>query len=193
MQHMQERPVEQQRECGIDARLQQIERQEHRAQQRNDLRAGNAHVKRGDQIIPQQHADGHRSDGADQSECSAENIAALFVDERCGAGKCCTCYNVHDHADQAGLADEQLQYTGDNAAGECGKRAVEEPGERQENILRLIAQEADDGHLDKQHGNVADGAQQRKDGQLPDSGCILCAVHRHSGSGSFHGNLSFLA
>lgn len=189
---MQERPVQQQRDRRIDARLQQIERQEHCAQQRDDLGAGNAHVQRRDQIVPQQHTNGHCCDSADKAERGTVDIAAFFVDQRGGAGKGCTRNDVHDHADQTCRADEQLQHAGDDTAGECGKRAVEEACECQENVLRFIAQEADDRHLDKQHGDIADGTQQCEDGQLSDGGCVLRTGHRYGSSGFFHGDRSFL-
>ena len=192
-QHAQECAVEQHGDRGIDAGFQQIERQEHCGQQRHDLGAGNAHVKRRDQIVPEQHADGHDRHAAHETERGAVNIAALFVDDRSGACKCRTCDDIHDHADQTGRADEQLQQARHDAAGECGERTVEESGEREEDILRLIAQKADDRDLDKEHGDIADRAQQRKNGQSDNGRGLLRSSQRGSSSGgSFHVNLSFL-
>lgn len=65
--------VEQHGDRGVQAALEQVERQEHRHEHRGDVGAGRVHVQRRDEIVPQQHEHGHKQRAAEQ----ARNGAAL--------------------------------------------------------------------------------------------------------------------
>ena len=159
--------VEQHGDRGVQAALEQVERQEHRHEHRGDVGAGRVHVQRRDDIIPQQHEHGHKQRAAEQARNGAA-LRALFAVEQGGrARKGGGAEEVHHKADPARGADGQhLDERDDKRDAQCGQRPVEEAADGDDDVLRLIAEEQDDREAQQRDCDIGNGAQHGQNGQF---------------------------